>query len=98
MRKYVEFSAVTFCILFVGISSFMASVIYVPDEYTSLQEAVNATIEGDTVLIADGTYVESFILYNHGITLCSNYVFDSDSSHIENTILSPEHELSIFTI
>ena len=33
-----------------------ATIIHVPDDYPTIQEAIDATVTGDTVLVADGTY------------------------------------------
>jgi len=36
-----------------------ASIIYVPDDYSTIQEAVDSADEGDTIIVRDGTYVEN---------------------------------------
>ncbi|HNU52080.1 MAG TPA: immunoglobulin domain-containing protein, partial [Verrucomicrobiota bacterium] len=43
----------------------------VPQEYATIQSAVNAASEGDTVLISDGTYNEHDIAVNTAITITS---------------------------
>ena len=42
-------------ILFLSISVF-ATIIHVPGDYPTIQAGINASVNGDTVLIADGTY------------------------------------------
>jgi parallel beta-helix repeat protein len=43
-------------------SSLASSVIRVPEDYQTIQEAVNAASVGDTILVAPGTYHENIIL------------------------------------
>jgi hypothetical protein len=57
--------------------------LHVPSEYATIQIALDATWENDTVLVQPGTYVESIVWpYLNGIKLIS----DGDSS---NTIINP---------
>jgi nitrous oxidase accessory protein len=39
-----------------------ASTIYVPDNYTTIQSAVNAAFPGDTIIVESGTYKENVIM------------------------------------
>ena len=40
-----------------------ASTIYVPDNYSTIQAAVNAASPGDTVIVRDGTFIENIEVY-----------------------------------
>ena len=48
-----------------------AAVLHVPDEYASIQGALDAAATGDTVLIACGTYFEHGLIDTSGVTLTS---------------------------
>ncbi|MDP7609451.1 MAG: S-layer protein, partial [Candidatus Marinimicrobia bacterium] len=46
------------------ISAVSATTINIPSDYTTIQEGLNASVDGDTVLVAQGTYPENLILAN----------------------------------
>ena len=60
-------------ILFVSFLS--ATIINVPDDYSTIQAGINASDNGDTVLIAQGIYFENLILQKE-IVLTSHAIYD----------------------
>jgi hypothetical protein len=63
--------------------------IWVPDHYTRIQDAINAATDFDTIRVRDGVYYESLNLFGKGIWLESENGplqcnVDSDSAH--NTV------------
>ena len=64
-----------------------ASIIHVPADQSTIQAGINAAVDGDTVLVADGTYFENINFNGKAITVASHYIMDQDTSHIANTII-----------
>jgi len=56
----------------------------------SIQSAANQATDGDTILIHDGIYFETVILYEKRLTIGSAMLLDGDTSHISRTIIEPD--------
>ena len=67
-----------------------ATVINVPADYSTIQEGINASVEGDTVLVAQGNYIENLVLEKE-IVLASHAIYDelgsdwTSNDHVANT-------------
>jgi len=64
-----------------------SNILYVPQEYPSIQAGINAAVNGDTVLVADSTYYENINFKGKAITVASHFLMDGDTSHISHTII-----------
>jgi len=64
-----------------------AQIINVPGEYETIQEAIESTNEGDTVVVAENTYFENLNFMGKAITVGSLFLLDGDTSHISRTII-----------
>ncbi len=74
-------------LLFLSICSY-GQIINVPGDQPTIQSAINASVDGDTVLVSDGTYFENINFRGKAITLASHFLIDGDKAHIDNTIIN----------
>ena len=65
-----------------------AQIIHVPDDYTNIQDAINASDDADTVLVAPGEYFENLNMHGKNILLASHFIIGGDLEHINNTIIN----------
>ncbi len=77
---------ITFLFLLLPVISF-SQIIHIPDDYSTIQEGINVSENGDTILVAEGTYFENINFRGKTITLASHYLLDSIYSIIQNTII-----------
>ncbi len=61
---------------------------YVPTQFTTIQAAVNASTDGDYIIIANGVYYENVVIEGKNITLASYYLLDGNPAHIINTVIN----------
>ncbi len=74
-------------LIFLCFNLLRANILFVPDSISTIQAAIDSAANGDTVLVADGHYIENLNLYEKSIVLASNFLLDSSAAHIQNTIL-----------
>jgi hypothetical protein len=73
--------------LLLSVSLIHANTIRVPQDYAAIQEAIDHSQHGDTVLVAPGTYYENINFKGKNIIVASNFVLDGNSDQIKNTII-----------
>ncbi len=74
------------------------AILHVPANYSSIQEAIDASVDGDIVLVEPNTYYEHLILSGKNIILCSGYFTTGNSAFIANTILDGSNTGRVITI
>ena len=77
----------TILILCLALVTPALGVVHWISEGQSIQEAVIGAAVYDTVVIQDGTYIESVVLYGKPLTVGSEYLIDADTTHIAQTVI-----------
>lgn len=69
------------------LSSLHAATLNVPDNYTTLEDAVTAAEMGDTILVNPGIYETNLVLENKDLVIASRFILSGNQEDIDNTIL-----------
>jgi hypothetical protein len=64
-----------------------ATIIDIPADYPTIQQGIDASAGGDTVLVQTGTYVENINFNGHNIVLGSLFLTTGDESYISSTVI-----------
>ncbi|MBN2364206.1 hypothetical protein JXL83_08750 [candidate division WOR-3 bacterium] len=68
-------------------SVILGGIINVPTDYNTIQEAINAAQDFDTVLVEQGRYYENIRFFGKKINVASRFLTTGDNSYILNTII-----------
>ncbi|MDX1699531.1 MAG: right-handed parallel beta-helix repeat-containing protein [Melioribacteraceae bacterium] len=64
-----------------------ANYIFVPTDYEIIQDAIDAAVDGDIIIIEEGTYHQQFNFNGKAVTVGSEFLIDDEISHISKTII-----------
>ena len=67
--------------------SVSARIINIPADYLTIQTGIDASINGDTVLVQPGTYIENVNFNGQNIALASMFITTRDTAYISSTII-----------
>lgn len=68
-----------------------SAIIYVPDDYSTIQEAVNASSDSDTIIVRDGTYYET-------ITIAKPLTVQSEKGADSTTVAAADPDDYVFRV
>lgn len=74
-----------------------ARIINIPDDHETIQAGIDASEDGDTVLVQPGEYVENIDFDGKQIILTGTYIFEDDPNLIEETIIDGDSDGSVVT-
>ena len=77
-------------------SNLRAATISVPSQYPTIQQAVDASLSGDTIVVHPGLYDETVLIDNKGITITG--IDPDDPDVVESTVVQAGLGGSCFTI
>ena len=85
MMQFPSIRCLSFLFL-IHLHSVAGPVRLVPQQYRTIQSAIDASRIGDTVLVAEGLYYENLRITKN-IILASRFILHRDTSHISRTII-----------
>ncbi|MFC1492875.1 choice-of-anchor Q domain-containing protein [candidate division KSB1 bacterium] len=71
--------------------------INVPSYYPTIQSAIDSSVDGDTILVGPGTYIENVNFYGKNITVGSLFFTTGDTAYISQTIIDGNEDGSVAT-
>ncbi|NIS15697.1 MAG: VWA domain-containing protein [Aliifodinibius sp.] len=90
----------TLLVLFILATAFQlcsATTINIPADYPSIQAGINASSNGDTVLVQPGLYMERISFKGRNIVLASLFDATGDTSYISSTIIDGDSSGTVVT-
>lgn len=72
-----------------------AEIINIPDDFETIQEGIDASEDGDTVLVQPGLYHENLDFNGMKIVLASLFLIDGDTTRIDSTIIDGNNNGSV---
>ena len=70
--------------------SVFSATIKVPEEHPTIQAGIDTAVDGDTVLVHPGTYIENINFKGKTIVVGSLYLTTNDESYISSTIIDAD--------
>lgn len=96
MKKYLLLIALLPVVLYLIFQipvNLKANTIIVPDDYPTIQGAIDASNHGDTIIVEPGRYIEGINFRGKRITVASRFYTEQDTSYIRRTIIDGNREV-----
>lgn len=75
----------------------LGAIINIPEDYETIQAGIDASTNGDTVLVQAGTYIENINFNGKNIVVGSLFLVTSDTSFISQTLIDGNQNGSVVT-
>jgi hypothetical protein len=85
---------VTMALSFLAVLGGQATIIQVPGGQPTIQAGINAAANGDTVLVAPGTYQENIHFRKKGITVASRFLLTGNLAYLDSTTIDGSNPTS----
>ncbi|MDP8240670.1 MAG: right-handed parallel beta-helix repeat-containing protein [Candidatus Hatepunaea meridiana] len=69
----------------------------VPDDFETIQAAIDASEDGDTILVHPGIYIENIDFIGKDIVLGSLYITAEDEAYIDSTVIDGDSSSTVVT-
>ena len=76
------------CLFLLFFNYVYATIINVPADQPTIQAGINVAVDGDTVLVQPGTYVENINYNGKLITVASLFLTTQDTTYISQTVIN----------
>ena len=93
MIKVKVILSIVFILLFSGVA--MSNIINVPGDQPTIQQGIDAAVDGDTVLVQPGNYVENINYHGKNIVVGSLFLITQDTTYISQTIIDGNQNGSV---
>ena len=94
MKRAVILTVILVAVSYIPVST---TIIVIPGDYLTIQEGINASEDGDTVLVKPGIYEENINFNGHQIVLASLFLTTGNPEYIEETIIDGDSSGSVVT-
>ena len=64
---------IIYLMLMVSVTTVMAQELRVPQQYATIQQAINAAAEGDTIRVSAGTYREHVVVSKNNLVILGSF-------------------------
>lgn len=85
-----RFSIPAISLIVIAFVNASATIINIPGDFPTIQQGIDAGVDGDTVLVQPGTYMENVNFIGRNIVLGSLFLITGDTSYISSTIINGE--------